>query len=192
MLSGQPAQQPGEGQRLGDGAVALGHRLERRIGPVARRGGTGEGLRQGAVTGADRGERRGGGEPEVAQREIERMHPGMGVGEPAGGLGDGHAGDAAPRAPRLGCGGGARVEPGERVGRGAERAEQRGADRRRDARRRTAAWLAAAGRGARAMPRPIGVGFVRGVLPGRPEPGVIVVRVGKRRVRGHGGVSPSR
>ena len=83
----QAAQQPGQRQGIGHGAVAVGHRLERRIGPVALRGGAGEGLRQGAVTGTDRGQRRGGGEPERAQREIEWMHPGMGMGQPAGGLG---------------------------------------------------------------------------------------------------------
>ena len=79
------------------------------------------------VTGADRGERGGGGEAERAQREIERMDPGMGVGEPAGGLGDGHAGEQ-PVAHGVGCGGGAGVEPGERVG-GSRRAGRAGARR---------------------------------------------------------------
>ena len=49
--AGQPAEQADEAERVGDGAVAVGHRVERRIGPVQRVGGTGEGLRQAARTG---------------------------------------------------------------------------------------------------------------------------------------------
>ena len=53
------------------------------------------------------------------------MDPGVGVGEPAGGLGDGHAGEQAV-AHGVGGGGGAGVEPGERVGGVAQRDEQAG------------------------------------------------------------------
>ena len=77
------------------------------------------------ATGADRGERGAGGEAGGAEREIERVDPGMGVGEPAGGLGGGHAGAQAV-AHRVGRRGGAGVEPGERVGGVAQRDEQAG------------------------------------------------------------------
>ena len=106
------------------------------------------------------------------------MHPGMGVGEPAGGLGDGHAGDE-PLPHGRGCGDGARVEPGERVGGGAERAEQRAqVGVGKPGGGTTAAVCRGRARCARDA-QPIDVGFVFGVLPGRPESGVIVVWVGK-------------
>ena len=37
--AGQPAEQADEAERVGDGAVAVGHRVERRVGPVQRVGG---------------------------------------------------------------------------------------------------------------------------------------------------------
>ena len=123
--AGQPAEQADKAERVGDGAVAVGHGVERRIGPVQRVGGTGEGLRQAALTVADRGERGAGGEAGGAEREIERVDPGVGVGEPAGGLGGGHAGAQAVAHCIGGCGG-AGVEPGERVGGVAQRDEQAG------------------------------------------------------------------
>ena len=182
--AGQPAEQADEAERVGDGAVAVGHRVERRVGPVQRVGGTGEGLRQAALTVADRGERGAGGEAGGAEREIERVDPGVGVGEPAGGLGGGHAGAQAV-AHRIGRGGGAGVEPGERVGRVAQRDEQAGqrgagqpgvrAARRCLPDRRPGPPGAAA----------VGVGFVRGVLPGRAEQVRIVLRVGQRVVLSH-------
>jgi hypothetical protein len=91
-----------------------------------------------------------------------------GRGEPAGGLGDGHAGDE-PLAHGLGCGDGARIEPGEHVGGGAERAEQRaqvGVEKPGGG--TTAAVFRGRARCARDA-QPIDVGFVFGVLPGRPE-----------------------
>jgi hypothetical protein len=85
--AGQPAEQADQAERVGDGAVAIGHRLIRRVGPVQRVGRTGEGLRQAARTAPDRGECCAGGEAGRAQRQIERVDPGVGMGEPAGGLG---------------------------------------------------------------------------------------------------------
>ena len=123
--AGQPAEQADEAERVGDGAVAVGHRVERRIGPVPRVGGAGEGLRQAALAVADRGECGAGGEAGRAERQIERVDPGVGVGEPAGGLGGGHAGAQAV-AHGVGRGGGAGIEPGERVGGVAQRDEQAG------------------------------------------------------------------
>ena len=123
--AGQPAEQADEAERVGDGTVAVGHRVERRIGPVQWVGRTGEGLRQAARTVADRGERGAGSEAGGAERQIERVDPGVGVGEPAGGLGGGHAGAQAV-AHRVGRRGGAGIEPGERVGRVAQRDEQAG------------------------------------------------------------------
>ena len=130
---------------------------------------------------ADRGERGAGGEAGRAEREIERVDPGVGVGEPAGGLGGGHAGAQAV-AHRVGGGGGAGVEPGERVGGVAQRDEQAGqrvagqpafrAGRRCLADSRSGAPGAAA----------VGVGFVRGVLPGRAEQVRIVVAIAERAV----------
>ena len=123
--AGQPAEQADEAERVGDGAVAVGHRVERRVSPVQRVGGTGEGLRQAARPAPDRGERGAGGEAGRTKRQIERVDPGVGVGEPAGGLGGGHAGAQAV-AHRVGRGGGAGIEPGERVGGVAQRDEQAG------------------------------------------------------------------
>jgi hypothetical protein len=123
--AGQPVEQADEAERIGDGAVTVGHRVERRVSPVQRIGGTGEGLRQAAHTVTDRGECGAGGEPGRAERQVERVDPGVGVGEPAGGLGNGHAGAQAV-AHRLGCGGGAGIEPGERGGGVAQRDEQAG------------------------------------------------------------------
>ena len=71
-------------------------------------------MRHDAGTAAGRGDGIGAGEIEGAQRQVERMDPGMGVGEPAGRLGEGH-----PREQALADGvrrrGGARIEAGERV-----------------------------------------------------------------------------
>ena len=138
----------------------------------------------------DRGERGAGGEAGRAERQIERVDPGVGVGEPAGGLGGGHAGAQAV-AHRVGRGGGAGVEPGERVGGVAQRDEQAGqrvagqpgvrAGRRCLADRRPGAPGAAA----------VGVGFVRGVLPGRAEQVRIVVDVAERAFSRHRCVSPN-
>ena len=179
--AGQPAEQADEAERVGDGAVAVGHRVVRRVGPVRRVGGTGEGLRQAALTVADRGERGAGGEAGRAEREIERVDPGVGVGEPAGGLGGGHAGAQAV-AHRIGRGGGAGVEPGERVGRVAQRDEQAG-------QRGAGQPGVRAGRRCRPDRRPgppggaaVGVGFVRGVLPGRAQQVGIVVGIAERAV----------
>ena len=63
--------------------------------------------------------------PAARRGEIERVDPGVGVGEPAGGLSGGHAG-AQTVAHRIGRGGGAGVEPGEHVGRVTQRDEQAG------------------------------------------------------------------
>ena len=179
--AGQPAEQADEAERVGDGAVAVGHRVERRVGPVQRVGGTGEGLRQAARAVADRGERGAGGEAGRAERQIERVDPGVGVGEPAGGLGGGHAGAQAV-AHRIGGGGGAGVEPGERVGGVAQRDEQAG-------QRGAGQPGVRAGRRCRPDRRPgppgaaaVGVGFVRGVLPGRAQQVGIVVDVAERAV----------
>ena len=91
----------------------------------------------------------------------------------------------------LRCGRGTCVEPGEHVGGGTERAEQRA---QLGVGQPGGGTTAAAFRGRARCARdaePIDVGLVLGVLPGRPEPGVIVVWIGKRRVRCHGGVSSS-
>ena len=188
--AGQPAEQADEAERVGDGAVAVGHRLVRRVGPVQRVGGTGEGLRQAARTVADRGERGAGGEAGRAEREIERVDPGVGVGEPAGGLGGGHAGAQAV-AHRIGCGGGAGIEPGERVGGVAQRDEQAG-------QRGAGQPGVRAGRRCRPDRRPgppgaaaVGVGFVRGVLPGRAQQVGIVVGIAERAFSRHRCASPS-
>ena len=109
MLARQPAQQADQAERIGDGAVAVGHRLEWRVGPVQRVRRSGEGLRQAARTAPHRSECGAGGEAGRAERQIERMDPGVGVGEPAGGLGGGHAGAQAV-AHRIGRGGGAVVD----------------------------------------------------------------------------------
>ena len=130
---------------------------------------------------ADRGERGAGGEAGGAERQIERVDPGVGVGEPAGGLGGGHAGAQAV-AHRVGRGGGAGVEPGERVGRVAQRDEQAG-------QRGAGQPGIRAGRRCRPDRRPgppgaapVGVGFVRGVLPGRAQQVRIVVDIAERAV----------
>ena len=57
-------------------------------------------VRQRARAGAERGERRRGGQAGVAEGQIERVHPGMRVGEKPGGLGQREARAAARRGPR--------------------------------------------------------------------------------------------
>ena len=139
---------------------------------------------------ADRGQRGAGGEAGRAKGEIERVDPGVGVGEPAGGLGGGHAGAQAV-AHRIGCGGGAGIEPGERVGRVAQRDEQAG-------QRGAGQPGVRAARRCRPDRRPgppggaaVGVGFVRGVLPGRAEQVGIVVDIAERAFSRHRCASPS-
>ena len=143
-------------------------------------------MRQHFPPAAGGGERGGAGEAELAEREVERVDPGMGMGEPSGGLGEGHA-DDQPLADFFRCRRGAGVEPGERVGRIAERGEEIGE-----------IMAAVPGTAARDSLRPggcgratpeVGVGFVRGVLPGGAKErvrGVQGLRIGVRR---HGGVS---
>ena len=189
--AGQPAEQADEAERVGDGAVAVGHGVERRIGPVQRIGRAGEGLRQAARTVTDRGERGAGGEPCRAERQIERVHPGMGVGEPAGGFGGGHAGAQAV-AHRIRGGGGAGVEPGERVGRVAQRDQQAG----QLCAGQPGVWPArrcAAPSGAPGSPGagPVGVGFVGGVLPGRAEQVGVVVAIAEPAFSRHPCASPN-
>ena len=99
-----------------------GHGIERRVVPVGAAGG-GEGMRQDFPPAAGGGERGGAGEAELAEREIDRMHPGVGVGEEAGGLGEGHA-DDQPLPDCVPRRGGAGIEPGEGAGGCAERGEQ--------------------------------------------------------------------
>jgi hypothetical protein len=139
---------------------------------------------------ADRGECGAGGEPCRAQRQIERVDPGVGVGEPAGGLGGGHTGKQAI-AHRISGGGGAGVEPGERVGGVAQRDEQagqRGAGQ--PAFRVGRQWLADGGPGAPGA-APVSVGFVRSVLPGRAEQVGIVVDIAERAFARHQCASPN-
>ena len=117
----QPVQRPGERQGLGHRGIAGGEFVERRVRPGARCAG-GESLRQGAIRGASHGQRRARGEAVLAQRKVERMGPGMGMGmgEKAGGLEIGEAGDqplSDARGGRFGAG----VEPGEQIGRRTER-----------------------------------------------------------------------
>ena len=83
-----------------------------------------ESLWQGAIRGAGRGQRRARGEAVLAQRKVERVGPGMGMGEKAGGLEIGEAGDQ-PFSDARGGHFGAGVEPGEQIGRRAEREQQR-------------------------------------------------------------------
>ncbi len=108
--AGQPAQQAGKGQGIGDCLIGRRHGVERRVFPAAAAGRVGDGMRQRAGAG-------------VAQREVERMHPGMGVGEPAGGLGEDQAGEQVDP-DRVVAGAHARIEPSECVGRIGERGEQ--------------------------------------------------------------------
>jgi hypothetical protein len=76
------------------------------------------------VARTSRGQGGAGGETGFAECEVKRMRPGMGVGEEAGGLGEGEACDQ-PLADGAVRGTDPCVEPGERVGRRAERVEQR-------------------------------------------------------------------
>ena len=73
-----------------DGDALVGRRqgLERRILPAETPDRLGDGVRQRARAGAERGECRRGGQVGVAQRQIERVHPGMRVSEKPGGLGE--------------------------------------------------------------------------------------------------------
>ena len=119
----QAAEQTGQGQRIGDALVGLGQELERRILPAEASGRLGDGVRQRAGAGAERGECRRGGQARVAQGEVERVHPGLRVGEEPGGLGQREAGEQAV-ADRGGGGRDARVEPGQRVGGIGQRGEQ--------------------------------------------------------------------
>ena len=106
------------------------------------------------------------------------------MGEKPGGLGQREA-RQQPVADRVGGGRDAGVEPGQRVAGIGQRREQH-----RQVRAR--APIAVTGCGWLPTPRAaIGVGLVRGVLPGRTEPLVRGVRVVERRVVGHSGISPS-
>ena len=152
--------------------------------------GTGEGLRQAALTMADRGECGAGGEAGGAEREIERVDPGVGVGEPAGGLGGGHAGAQAVAHCIGGCGG-AGVEPGERVGRVAQRDEQAGQRGIGQPGVRAARRCLPDRRPGPPGDAAVGVGFVRGVLPGRAQQVVVVVAIAERAFSRHPCASPS-
>ena len=186
--AGCAAQQAGQRQGVGHGAVAVRHVVEALVIPGRASRGIGVGQRPGAAAGG--GERGGAGQPQVAECQVERVDPGLGVGEPAGRLGDGHAGDeAVPHGVRGGSGGG--VEAGECVGRIAERDQPGGG---------IGAAQPGIGRAAVVGMRevgPVGVGFVWEVVPGGAQPrivvvhGVLGVRVGAGEpVSGdHGGVS---
>ena len=123
-----------------------------------------------ARAGAERGECRRGGQAGVAERQIERVHPGLRVGEKPGGLGQREAREQSV-ADRVGGCRNARVEPGQRVG---------GIGQRREQHRqvRGGAPIAVTGWGwVPTRGETIGVGLVRGVLPGRTQPRVRDVRV---------------
>ena len=111
----QAAEQTGQCQGIADALVDLRQGLERQIRPAEAPGRLGQGVWQHAGAGAERGEGRRGGQARVAQGEVERVHPGMRVGEEPGGLGQREAREQAG-ADRVGGGRDAGVEPGQRVG----------------------------------------------------------------------------
>ena len=188
--AGQPAEQADEAERVGDGAVAVGHRVERRVGPVQRVGGTGEGLRQAARTAPDRGECGAGGEAGRAQRQIERVDPGVGVGEPAGGLGGGHAGAQAV-AHRVGAAA-ARASSRASASVASHSGTSRPASASPDSQHVRVGRQCLADRGPGAPgAAAVGVGFVWGVLPGRAEQVRIVVDIAERAFSRHPCASPS-
>jgi hypothetical protein len=100
------------------------------------------------------------------------------MGEAAGGLGEGHPG-YHPLPDRVWRGGGAGIQPGERVG-----GRREGAEQRPQVVGRPCAGGAGPGRA-------VGIGFVRGGFPGRTQQVVRRVGVGGAALGGHGGVSPS-
>ena len=110
----EAAEQTGQCQRIGDALVGRRQGLERRILPAEASGRLGDGVRQRARAGAERGECRRGGQAGVAECQIERVHPGVRVGEKPGGLGQREA-RQQPVADRVGGGRDAGVEPGQRV-----------------------------------------------------------------------------
>jgi hypothetical protein len=96
----------------------------------------------------------------------------VGVGQEAGGFGIGQAGEQAVAHRGVG-GGGPRVEPRERIGRGTERDEQ-------------VAEVSRFGDTRPSAHPPVVLGFVRGVDPGRLQQGVCLVWAGGTGVCGHG------
>ena len=177
----QAAEQTGQGQRIGDALVGRRQELERRILPAEASGRLGDGVRQRAGAGTEGGECRRGGQARVAQGEVERVHPGLRVGEEPGGLGQREAGKQAV-ADRGGGGRDPCVEPGQRVGGIGQRGEQHRQVRPREP-------IAVTGWGWAPTPRQSG--FVGEVRPGRPELLVRGVLVVERRVGDHSGISPS-
>ena len=179
----QAAEHAGQCQRIGDSLVGRRQGFERRILPAQASGWLGDGVRQCARAGAERGECRRGGQAGLAECQIERVHPGMRVGQKPGGL-DQREARQQPVADRVGGGGDAGVEPGQRVA---------GIGQRREQHRQVRAPEPIALPGCSWVPTPraaIGVGLVRGILPGRTEPLVRGVRIVERRVAGHSGISP--
>jgi hypothetical protein len=83
----EATEQTGQCQRIGDALVGRRQGLERRILPAEASGRLGDGVRQRARAGAERGECRRGGQAGFAEGQVERVHPGMRVGEKPGGLG---------------------------------------------------------------------------------------------------------
>ena len=77
----------GQCQRIGHTLVGRRQGLEWRLLPAEASGRLGDGVRQGARAGAERGECCRGGQAGLAEGQIERVHPDMAMGEPAGGLG---------------------------------------------------------------------------------------------------------
>ena len=156
----QVAQQAGEAERRGHaGLVAQRRERVLAVVPVGRtaRGGVGQGVGRGA--GAHRGIE-AAGEPQVAERQVVRVHPGVFGGEAAGGFAEGEAGDQ-PVAEWGGGGFGAGIEAGQRILGKRERGEQGGG-------------FAPRRLGRRGCPAPEAgrVRLVRCVLPGGPEEGV--------------------
>jgi hypothetical protein len=165
-------QRPGERQGLCHRRIAGGEFVEQRGRPGARCAG-GESLWQGAIWGASRGQRRARGEAVLAQSKVERVGPGMGMGEKAGGLEIGEAGDQSlsdARGGRLGAG----VEPGQQIGRRAEREQQRAPSVGRGA-----PVLKTGGVCQRPAQPKVGIGLVLGFFPARAQQRIVVVLPGE-------------